>query len=321
MRSVLTLQPSYYEALRRLTLELVGVNLGSDHTFLIETRLSVLARKEGFEGLEDMVEELFSKGQSRLAIQAVSALLERDTHFFSDPQSYSQLENIIFPALYNSGQKDLRILSFGCSSGQEAYGIAICAHKLQDVLPGLQVNIVGVDYPSSALDRARTARYSHFDVQRGLPIRDLITYFESDGENWTVKPDIRSRVHFKDFHLLSNLEELGSYDVVLFRNNLPHYSSPALIRVFRGLSAVVKSQGYLVLGSEEELGHVNYGFDPVAGAKGVFYRREVKEEPVPEVLAEEDSHIKKPTGRKSFERSRRVTRSLVEEGKVSQKSA
>ena len=48
MRSALSLSPSYYEALKRLTLELAGVNLGSDHAFLVETRLSTLARNEGY---------------------------------------------------------------------------------------------------------------------------------------------------------------------------------------------------------------------------------------------------------------------------------
>ena len=59
MSAVLSLNPNYYEALKRLTLELAGVNLGADHAFLIETRLSGLARSEGFDTLSNMVEELF----------------------------------------------------------------------------------------------------------------------------------------------------------------------------------------------------------------------------------------------------------------------
>jgi len=100
MRGALSLNPTYYEALKRLTLELAGVNLGSDHAFLIETRLATLARQEGYESLDDMVEELFNTGQSRLAVKVVSSLLERDTHFYTDRPSFDKLENIILPALY-----------------------------------------------------------------------------------------------------------------------------------------------------------------------------------------------------------------------------
>ena len=97
MSAVLSLNPSYYEALRRLTLELAGVNLGANHAFLIETRLSSLARDEGFDSLTMMVEELFKSGQSRLAVQVVSSLMERDTHFYTDVSSFNKLDDIILP--------------------------------------------------------------------------------------------------------------------------------------------------------------------------------------------------------------------------------
>jgi len=133
--AVLSLNPSYYEALKRLTLELAGVNLGTDHAFLIETRLSGLARTEGFDSLDDMVEELFKSGQSRLAVQVVSSLLERDTHFYTDRSSFDKLENVILPLLHPIHKGGtVRILSFGCSSGQEPYCLAMTLDKIKEKL-------------------------------------------------------------------------------------------------------------------------------------------------------------------------------------------
>lgn len=307
MSRVLTLKPSYYKALKRLTVELAGINLGTDHEFLIETRLSTLARKEGFSSLNDMIEELFFRGQARLAIKIVSSLLERDTHFYTDLTSYEQLEDIVLPELYRAYKgSQIRILSFGCSSGQEPYGIAMRLDKIRDRFEGMEMSIHGVDYPSAALERARTGRYSHFDVQRGLPIRELITYFDRVGEDWRIKESLRKTVTFREFHLLSNLDELGDYHVVLFRNNLSFYSTPAQVRVLRGLSKIVKPLGFLILGSQESLKGINYGFDAVPGMSGVFKRREEKPEPVPE-----DPTIKKPSGRKTFEKTKRRTRDLL----------
>ena len=100
MSGVLSLTPTYYEALKRLTLELAGVNLGDNHAFLIETRLSSLSRDEGFDSLGRMVDELFKSGQSRLAIQVVSSLLERDTHFYTDRPSFNKLVDVVLPRLY-----------------------------------------------------------------------------------------------------------------------------------------------------------------------------------------------------------------------------
>ena len=307
MRGALSLNPTYYEALKRLTLELAGVNLGSDHAFLIETRLATLARQEGYESLDGMVEELFNTGQSRLAVQVVSSLLERDTHFYTDRPSLEKLEDVIIPTLYSSRKGGtIRIVSFGCSSGQEPYCIAMALDKAKDKFPDVKFEIIGVDYPSSALDRAKAGRYTHFDVQRGLPIRDLVTYFDRQAEDWVVKDSLRKAVKFEETHLLSNLDALGEFDIVVFRNALPHYSSPAQVRVLRGLSTLVKPLGYLLLGSDETLNHINYGFDTLARLPNIFRKREEK------VEVTIDSNIKVPTDRKTFEKAKRRLKDMGE---------
>ena len=308
MSAVLSLNPNYYEALKRLTLELAGVNLGADHAFLIETRLSGLARSEGFDTLSNMVEELFKSGQSRLAVQVVSSLLERDTHFYTDLPSFNNLADVVLPLLHPIHKGGtIKILSFGCSSGQEPYCVAMALDKAKEDYPDIKFEITGIDYPSAALDRARIGLYTHFDVQRGLPIRDLVKFFDREKEDWVIKDHIRDAVTFKETHLLSNLDDLGDFHVVLFRNALPHYSSPAQVRVLRGLATLVKPLGYLLLGSDETLNHINYGFDPLARQNGIFRKREEKvEEPI------EDPTIKKPNGRKTFERTKRKLKTMSE---------
>ena len=276
MRGALTLKASYYEALKRLTLELAGVNLGANHAFLVETRLARLAREEGYASLEAMIDELFNSGKTRLAVQIVSALTERDTHFFKDQQAFDRLREHVLPDLYHKrGGGRLRLLSFGCASGQEAYGMAMTVAKMRDQLDGVKIDILGVDYPSQALERARTGRYTHFEVQRGLPITDFVEFFEPDGENWIVKDEIQNMVKFRDVHLLSKLEKLDEFHAVMFCGSLPHYSAPARIRVLRGLSGLVKAHGYLILGTGENLAQMNFGFDRVLEEPGLYRKREV----------------------------------------------
>lgn len=271
MSGALSLKPSYYEALKRLTLELAGINLGPDHTFLIETRLRSLARQEGFTSLLHMVEELFSQGQARLALQVVSSLLERDTHFNADPQGMVHLEKTLMPDLMSRfGGQVIRILSFGCSSGQEAYSVAMHIEQIREKYPHLACEITGIDYPSPALARASSGKYTHFEVQRGLPIRDLVTHFERVGEDWVIKPDLRNKVMFKEYHLLSNLSELGQFHLILFQNSLSYYSSVAQIRVIRSLSSIAHPNGYLMLGSGEKVPKISYGFEPIPDTVGIF---------------------------------------------------
>ncbi len=274
MSGALTLKPSYYEALRRLTLELAGVNLGADHRFLIETRLRTLARQEGYTGLLHMIEELFSQGHARLALQVVSSLLERDVQFNADPDSFKQLEAYVWPALESLyGEHTVRVLSFGCSSGQETYSLAMQYDKCRHKFPNLKLEIIGIDYPSPALARAQKGQYTHFEVQRGLPIRDLVTYFDRRGEDWIVKPSLRETVSFREHHLMSNLGTLGHFHLIIFRNRLASYASAAQVRVLRGLSSIVPPLGYLMLGSKERMPRIGYGFDNVSNVPGIFQRR------------------------------------------------
>lgn len=300
MSGALTLKPSYYDALKRLTLEMAGVNLGRNHEFLIETRLSALARKEGYDSMPLMIEELFGNGQTRLAIHVVSALLERDTQFNHEIDSLNDIVTTVMPQLHRLFKgKTLRILSYGCSSGQEPYSIAMALDKTKDLFPDLKYEIVGVDYPSLAIDRARTGTYTHFDVQRGLPIKDLITYFDRVGEDWVIKDDLRNKVEFTDFHLLSNLSALGEFDLVVFRNRLGHYSPPAQIRILRELAAVVHELGYLLLGREENLSDLDFGLDIFEEKNNILCKREIV---IEEVV---DPNIKQPNGRTTFEGAKR----------------
>jgi len=305
-QGAMSLQPSYYDALRRLTLELAGVHLGDNHAFLVETRLSRLARGQGFDSLEAMVNELFMKGASRLALQIVSALTERDTHFFKDETAFKRLREIVLPDLHRKrGGGRVQLLSFGCASGQEAYGMAMTAYDMRKELDGLKVDIVAVDYPSQVLERAKNGRYTHFDVQRGLPIQKLITHFDSVDSDWVVKDHIKEMVEFKETHLLSKLDELDDFHAVMFCGSLPHYSAPARVRVLRGLTNLVKDHGYLILGEGESLSQMNFGFDRVDNQQGIYIKREVIIEP------EIDPDLKVHNGRTSFQKAKVIRKSLT----------
>ncbi|MEL7232013.1 MAG: CheR family methyltransferase [Pseudomonadota bacterium] len=299
MRGALSLKPSYYEALKRLTLELAGVRMGSDHAFLVETRLASLARDEGFASLDAMIQELFGSGQTRLAVRVVSALVERDTHFNRDPQSLDILENFAMDALSEvRGGGRVDILSYGCGSGQDVYSIAMRAETRRErgELNNIKVNITGIDYPSQALERARAGRYTHFEVQRGLSAKDLVRWFTPTGDDeWQILPEIRERVDFQEMHLLSGFEDLSLYHAVVFRGALSHYSAPAQVRVLRGLAKLIRPYGYLLLGTGEHIGEMHFGLDPVAGAPGLYRKRDVV---IP--VVEPEPVGKQPTERRTF---------------------
>ncbi len=322
MSGALSLKPSYYDALRRLTLELAGVRMGADHAFLVETRLAGLARQEGYPSLDAMIDELFASGQTRLAVRVVSALVERDSHFNRDPASLDAMfEDAVEPlasAIQNGERRSdsanangIDVLCYGCGSGQDVYSIAMRALSWSEGrnahgLPSPRVSVCGVDYPSQALERARAGRFTHFEVQRGLPAVDLLRWFKpvspasksalvknGSQSDWTVTPELRELTRFSEMHLLSGLDELSDYDIVTFRGSLAHYSAPAQVRVLRGLTRHLRPGGYLVLGTNEGLGEMRFGLNPVPGRPSLY----TKPVPAPAPLEPEG---KQPNGRTDF---------------------
>jgi len=124
-----------------------------------------------------------------------------------------------------------------------------------------------------------------------------VDFFDPSGEDWIIKSEIKEMVEFRDIHLLSKLDVLEEFHAVMFCGSLPHYSAPARVRVLRGLSGLVKENGYLILGEGETLDQMNFGFDRVNGLAGLYKKREVIIEP------EIDPTLKVPNGRTTFEKT------------------
>lgn len=305
MAGVRSLQPGYYEALRRLTLEIAGIKLGADTDFLVETRLSSLASRQGYDSLEALISELFTDGDTRLAVQVVSALLERDLRFFDDKAGFSSLSKTIWPAVSATfSASKIRILCYGCGTGQEAYALAMALIDIEDAFPHLApqfgFEIIAVDYPSRALARATEGRFTHFDVQRGLPVRSLIKHFTRDGEDWVASDRIRSRIEFREFHLLSGLEPLGQFQLILMRNALARYAAGAQMRILRALSPALETGGYLMLGTREGLNDLNFGLDPVENCPGFYKRRSARFEDDGLDFLEDIEPVGPPVGKRKF---------------------
>lgn len=280
MSAILSMPPVYYDALKRLTAQVAGVVLDDDYPFTIETRLSVLARVEGYPSLVDMVQTMFKSGDSRLAIKMVAAMLRRDTHFFGDRGSLSSLSDFILPRLYDVQKtRPVKILIVGSNSGQEAYSAAILVDKLkQTSCPDLTVEFTAIDYPSLAMERAKSGRYTHFDVQRGLAARDMLSYFTRIGEDWIVNENLRQQITFKETHLLRLPKNLGRFHAIICRNIMSRFEPKVQIKFIRKIAGHIKSQGYLLVGSGESLPRTVHPWIESGGPNHVHIRAKTEAE-------------------------------------------
>lgn len=245
-----------------------GVVLRGDKAFFIETRLGPVARREKAPGVAALIDQVRRSPTPDLIKAIVEATLMQETGFFRDRAVYKHLENDVLPDLAaRRGAKGLRILSAGCATGQEAYSIAMLA---LDLLPATAVEIVGLDFAPRSLEKAKTGLFTHFEIQRGLPIRRLLAHFEKVDDNWRAVPSLRQAVKWSEYNLMDDLSPYGSFDLVLCRNLLCNFTPDAKGHVLDELEGRLALDGALVIGAREEA-TLSAAFAPGA-APGVWRR-------------------------------------------------
>ena len=245
-----------------------GVVIRADKAFFIETRLGPVARREKVPGVPALLEKLRQTPDPVLTRQVVEATLMQETSFFRDRAVFERIGKVLLPELAaRRPDGRLRVLSAGCATGQEAYSIAMLA---TDLAAPAAVEIVAVDFGQFPLEKARTGLYTHFEVQRGLPIRRLLAHFDKIDENWRIRADLRQMVQWVELNLLDDLSGLGSFDLVLCRNVLGSLTPEAQTRVLASLEAACRPDAVLVVGAQETPA-LSAAFRP-AGSPGLWQR-------------------------------------------------
>lgn len=267
-----SIRPDDFTFLQQMLKTRSGLVVTPDKAYLLESRLTPIARSFGYADLSALVMQLRGGRDDRLAKAVVDAMTTNESSFFRDGRPFEQFRDHVLPSLVKarSGQRALRVWSAACSSGQEAYSIAMCLLEDRRAWNGFQIDILGTDLSTEILSRAREGKFSQFEVQRGLPIQMLVKYFEQAGDRWQVRREIRSMVQWREFNLLENLAGLGSFDIVFCRNVLIYFDQPTKRRVLEAIARQMPEDGYLFLGGAETVLGITDRFQPVDGLRGIY---------------------------------------------------
>ncbi len=263
--------PLDYDFLRKLLKERSGLDLSADKQYLVESRLTPLARKAGLAGIPELVQKMRG-GADPLTADVVEAMTTNETFFFRDKIPFDHLRDTIVPMLLASraGRKSLRIWSAACSTGQEPYSIAMSLKEKGAALAGWRIEIVGTDLSQEVLEKSKAGIYSQLEVQRGLPIQLLVKYFAQNGELWQISPELRGMVQHKQLNLLQDFSHLGKFDVIFCRNVLIYFDHPTKISIFDRMARLIEPDGMLMLGAAESVVGVTDAFRPVHDKRGLY---------------------------------------------------
>jgi chemotaxis protein methyltransferase CheR len=242
-----------FDFLRDLLYRRSGLALTVEKRYLVESRLSILCRRENIAGIDEVVRRLRAGRDETLAMQVVESMTTNETLFFRDRTPFDLFRNVVMPELCarRDSNQPIRIWSAACSTGQEAYSLAMILDEMAPQLGGRRFEILGTDISQEVVDKARLASYSQFEIQRGLPVQMLIKYFTQNGDQWRVTDKIKSAVKFQTFNLLDCPSRFGMFDVIFCRNVMIYFDMPTKAKVITALAGRLQPWGVVMLGAAE----------------------------------------------------------------------
>jgi chemotaxis protein methyltransferase CheR len=252
--------------------EKTGQLFSSNRHWRIDMVLKPILKKHNFADLAALALHLKSDRGSGLAQECVEAMINNETCFFRDQASFALLTGPLFDAVREKREasKTIRIWSAACSTGQEAYSLAISFAENFEKWRDWNIVIYASDVSMSAINKARLGRYSQFEIQRGLPVRMMLKYFTQDGEDWQANEDLCKKISFRSHNQLQAAAHLGKFDIILCRNMLMYLSDVNKDIVLDNLQAALRPDGYLMLGAAETILGARMQFTPSQDFRGFY---------------------------------------------------
>ena len=174
------------------------------------------------------------------------------TSFFRNPETFQTLTETVFPILFKNKKADepIRVWVAGCSTGEEAFSIAICLHEfLGENLSNTKIQIFASDISEKAIKKARTAIYTKADAEN-LSATQLKNYFRKNNDDYEVNKVVRDMCVFAPHNFLKD-PPFAKMDLILCRNVLIYMDASLQKKAFTTFHYALKENGFLLLGKSE----------------------------------------------------------------------
>jgi len=245
-----------FEALRTLVKQLTGINLSDQKRELVYGRLARRLRVLQLQSFAQYRQILAQDGGKEIA-QFCNAITTNLTSFFREPHHFDYLrDQVLMPMVNGAAPRRLRIWSAGCSTGEEAYSIAM---TIMEALPDFRrwdVRILATDLDSDVLERGRRGVYAE-DRVKNLTLQRRTRFFrerrERDGHTYEVTPELKSLITFKQLNLMHPWPLRGPLDVIFCRNVVIYFDKDTQRDLFSRVAQLQQPGNLLLLGHSESL--------------------------------------------------------------------
>jgi chemotaxis protein methyltransferase CheR len=270
--------PEVFRLLRDLIYDYCGIHFADDNAYIIHRRLQPRLDALSLGDYGDYYRYLRSCDELARKLELeeiVDRVTNNETYFFRESYQLHAFRDEILPELYKSAPrgKRLTVWSAGCSSGEEAYTIAILIHET-GLFADWEVRVFGNDISRRCLSVARKAQYGRSSF-RATDERILRRYFREVEGKQQVREEVRALCSFGQINLIDEamMRLVGDIDVVFCRNVLIYFDLASRRRVIDTLHKKLVPGGYLLLGHSESLINLTTAFDLVHLKNDMVYRK------------------------------------------------
>lgn len=204
------------------------------------------------------------------------------SYFFRDSKVFDVLCETVFPAILQRKNPDenFRVWIAGCSTGEEAYSMAICLHEsLADKLPYTKVQLFASDISENVISKARSGIYTRHDVQNVSETR-LKSYFTKTDGNYHINKEIRDMCVFAVHNFVKD-PPFARMDVISCRNVLIYLDPFLQKKAMNTFHYALREHGVLFLGKSESVGHSSNLFEPMVKNQKIFARKDTQDNFMP----------------------------------------
>lgn len=228
-----------------------GIVLNDSKHALVCGRLDKRLRHLGLSSYTQYFNLLGKPGYDQETAMAIDLLTTNETYFFREPKHFDYLKTQLLPR--HPPSRPLRFWSAACSSGEEAYTLAMLTAEHAKTS---QWEIIGTDISTRVLEKARRGLYP-LNASEKIPAPYLKKYClkgagEYDGF-FLVDPSFRGRVHFQHVNLIDTLPQLGQFDVIFLRNVMIYFDTETKQRLIDRIEHHLLPGGHFFISHSESL--------------------------------------------------------------------
>lgn len=248
-----------YRLIRDLVYSRFGISLGNDKKTLVVGRLSKILRNQNYKSFDQFYQYVINDATGKALSLLIDHISTNHTYFFREDDHFKFFREIVLPQLAQiareKGKLDIRIWCAGCSSGEEAYVLAMLTKEyFQKESGNWELGILATDISSNALEKATNGIYASENIER-VPADLKRKYFRimPDGR-WQVNESLKQMILFRRLNLMrTSFPFKKKFPVIFCRNVMIYFDEPTRNALVKRFYEYMEPNGYLFIGHSESM--------------------------------------------------------------------